>query len=104
MKIKKLRSPEEVLLRDGRTLKQALELHNKWILGEDGERLILKGEDLSYTNLSNTDLINSDLSYTNLKYSDLKYTNLRYANLRHADLMYADLRHAKFYLTNLSKN
>ena len=89
MKIKKLRSPEEVLLRDGRTLKQALELHNKWILGEDGERLILKGE---------------DLSYTNLKYSDLKYTNLRYANLRHADLMYADLRHAKFYLTNLSKN
>jgi hypothetical protein len=66
-------------------LKEILELHRKWLNGEDdGIRA-----DLRYTNFSY-----ADLRYTNLRYADLRYANLRYANLRYADFSYADLRYA----------
>ena len=58
-------------------LKQKLELHTKWLNGEeDGVRL-------------------------DLQYADLRYADLRYANLRHADLRYADLRHANLHGADL---
>lgn len=86
MKIKKLRNPEEVLLRSGKTLKQALESHRKWLLGEDGERLVLEEKDLSYTDLRGVDLTFADLSYTDLTGADLRGANLTFANLRGANL------------------
>ena len=119
MKIEKLRNPEEVLLRDGKTLKQALELHNKWLKDEEGgKKLSIKAEDLRYVDLSCLDLRYVDLSFSDLMYADLSFsdlsktnlsnsnlrcTDLRYSNLSNADLIYANLSNAKFYLTNLYK-
>ena len=78
-------------------LKIKLELHLKWLHGEDGgERADLSGANLrsanlSYANLSYADLSYADLSYANLSYADLSGANLRSANLRSANLSGADL-------------
>ena len=56
-------------------LKQALELHGKWLNDEEGGKRL-------------------DLSSADLRYADLRYANLRYADLRYADLRYANLRYA----------
>ena len=104
----KFKKPSEIILSNGRTLEQALESHRKWLLGEDGKKLILKGEDLSYANLSYADLKYSDLSNTNLCYANLSYAHLNYAKLREADLINVDLSNANlikasFCLINLYK-
>ena len=98
----KFKKPSEIILSNGRTLEQALESHRKWLLGEDGKKLILKGEDLSYANLSYADLKYSDLSNTNLCYANLSYAHLNYAKLREADLINVDLSNANLINANLS--
>ena len=95
-------------------LREKLELHRKWLSGEEGGvKLDLRNVDLRCANLRNVDLrcanlTNSNLSCANLKYSNLTNSNLsnsdlRYANLRYANLTNSDLSKTKFYLTNLYK-
>ena len=118
--MKGLRKPSEVTLKNGKTLEKVLELHKKWLNGEDeGERANLSGEDLSYSdlsgvnlswaNLEGTDLEGTNLEGTDLKGADLSHANLSGAiligaNLSYADLSEASLIGAKFYLTNLYKS
>lgn len=79
-----LRQPNEVILKNGKTLEEVLRLHENWLNGlEGGEKANLSGEDLNYADLSKVDL--------------------RYADLRYADLTETNLTNAKFYLTNLYK-
>ena len=98
----KFKKPSEIILSNGRTLEQALESHRKWLLGEDGKRLILKGEDLSYANLINAELKYADLSYANLINANLSYAHLDYAKLIQADLINTDLSNAILINANLS--
>ena len=58
-------------------LKKILELHEKWLNGEEG------GE--------RADLIGADLSHADLSGANLSGANLRWANLREADLDYSCL-------------
>ena len=94
-------------------LKNILELHRKWVLGEsDGVRADLSradlsranlGEaDLSGANLSRADLSDANLSYANLSRANLSRANLSDANLSDANLRYADLRYADLSDANLS--
>ena len=104
-------------------LKKVLELHEKWLNGEQGgiradlsntdlrdvdlRGTNLNNADLRGTNLSNTDLRDADLRGTNLNNADLRYanligSNLSCADLNNADLRYANLRYADLNCTNLS--
>ena len=119
MEIKELRKPEQVILKSGVILYEALKLHSKWLKVErGGKRLSLKGEDLSTADLSTADLrcadlrcadlSTADLSYADLSTADLSYADLSYADLSTADLSYADLStadlsYADLYNTNLCK-
>ena len=96
-------------------LKKVLELHKKWLNGEQGGiRADLSNTDLRNVDLSNTDLRNvdlrgadlrgSDLSYANLRGADLSYTNLRRTNLSYADLNNADLRDIKYNSLSVGLN
>ena len=81
-------------------LKQALELHGKWLNDEEGGKRFdlsyanLSYADLSYANLNYADLSGADLSYANLSGADLNGANLSGADLNYADLSYADLNGA----------
>ena len=89
-------------------LKKVLELHKKWLNGEQGGiRADLSNTDLSNTDLRNVDLRGADLrgadlSNTDLRGADLSYTNLRGTDLSYADLRRADLRDTDLRRTNLS--
>ena len=84
-----MRKIEDVTLKNGRNLKEVLELHKKWLEDESGEKA-----DLSYENLSDIDLSNSDLRYVILTDANLKYANLMGANLRGANLSDSNLTDA----------
>lgn len=105
-------------------LKRKLELHRKWLSGEEGGvKLDLRNVDLRCANLRSADLRCADLSNANLSYADLTNVNLKYSNLtnsnlsnsdlsnsnlsntdlRYANLTNSDLSKTKFYLTNLYK-
>ena len=118
-----MRKIEDVILKNGRNLKYVLELHKKWLKGEEDGKIA----DLSWESLSDVDLSNSDLSYANLTgtnliganlrganliatnltdanltYADLTSTNLESANLTYVDLTGADLTNAKLSYANLT--
>ena len=82
-------------------LKEILDKHLKWYLGQDGgERANLRGADLRGANLRGADLYGADLRGAdlygaNLRGADLYGANLRGANLRGANLRGANLRGAK---------
>ena len=80
-------------------LNKILELHKKWLNGEDAN---LSNADLSNADLSNADLSNADLYNANLRYADLRYADLYNASLRYADLRYADLSNASLRYASLS--
>jgi hypothetical protein len=83
-------------------LKINLELHLKWLRGEDGgERADLHYADLSSANLSSANLSSANLSFANLRGADLSSADLRGADLRGADLIGADLRGADLSSANL---
>ena len=86
-----MRKIEDVTLKNGRNLKKVLELHKKFIEGEDGEMAYLSCEDLSDVDLSNLDLRYAFLRGANLRGADLSYTCLIDACLRDVDLTGADL-------------
>ena len=86
-------------------LKKILELHAKWLNGEEGGKradlshadLIgadLGGADLGEADLSHADLSHADLSGAHLRWADLSGANLRWADLIGADLGGADLGEA----------
>ena len=87
-----MRKIEDIILKNGRSLKEVLELHKKWLKEEkDGEKA-----DLSYEDLSDVDF--SDL---NLRYAILRGTNLEGAKLSGTKLTYANLRGANLRSTKL---
>jgi hypothetical protein len=91
-------------------LKNILELHRKWVVGEEGgaravlrgadlrdavlSGAVLRGADLSGADLSRADLSGADLSRADLRGADLSRADLRGADLSRADLRGADLRRA----------
>ena len=105
-----MRKIEDVTLKDGRSLKEVLELHKKWLENEEsGEGVNLSYEDLSDVDLSNLNLRyiyleGADLSDANLTGADLKGANLKYANLTDANLAYAKLSYAKLIHANLKNS
>ena len=83
-------------------LKIKLELHLKWLHGEDGgERANLRIADLSGADLRSANLRSADLRSANLSGANLRSANLRSANLRSADLSGADLRSANLRSADL---
>ena len=87
---------------DANKLKEILDKHLKWLLGENGGSWAnlfgadLSGADLSGAalfgaDLSGADLSGADLSGANLSGADLSGANLSGANLSGADLSGADL-------------
>ena len=100
-----MRKIEDVILKNGRSLKEVLELHKKWLEDEEGgDRADLSYEDLSDVDLGNlnlryvilegVNLSDAELSHVNLKGANLTGANLTGANLTGADLKYADLKGA----------
>ena len=87
-------------------LKEILNKHFKWLIGEDGERANLRNADLSNfdlygANLCGANLYGANLRGANLRNSDLYGANLCGANLYGADLRGADLRGANLRGANL---
>ena len=84
-------------------LKKVLELHEKWLNGEQGGiRADLSNTDLRGTNLNNADLRGADLNNADLSYANLSYADLRGTNLSYADLIGANLRDANLIGANLN--
>ena len=78
------------------SLKEILEKHKKWHLGQDGgERANLSGADLYGADLYGADLSWADLSGANLSWANLSGADLSGANLYGANLSRADLSGAK---------
>ena len=76
-------------------LREKLELHRKWLSGEEGGvKLDLRNVDLRCANLRSVNLSYAKLRNSNLRYADLRYSDLRYSNLRYSYLRYADLTNA----------
>ena len=88
-------------------LKEKLELHRKWLRGEEGGiKLDLRNTDLRHADLRQVDLRcaklnNSDLRNSNLYEASLKGANLNNVDLRYADLESADLIYSHLEGTNL---
>ena len=93
-------------------IKEVLELHRKWIYGEDGgeranlhganlEGVILHGADLREADLGEADLCGADLRGANLCGAYLCEASLCGANLCGAYLCKADLRGANLHGANL---
>ena len=83
-------------------LQKILELHGKWLRGEDGgTRANLHDADLSRANLHDANLRGANLSGTNLRKADLSRANLHDADLHDADLHDADLRWTDLRRANL---
>ena len=81
-------------------IKSVLDLHTKWLKGEDGGECANlryanpQGADLRGANLRHADLQGAYLRGANLRHADLQGANLRGANLRGANLRGANLRDA----------
>lgn len=81
-----------------------LELHKKWLNGEQGGlKLKLRGVELRDACLRNTDLRHADLRGVVLPNADLHSADLSYADLTNADLRGADLCSAVLHSTVLLK-
>ena len=97
-----MRKIEDVILKNGRSLKEVLELHKKWLEDEEGgDRADLSDEDLSRIDLSNLNLKYIILEGANLRGANLRGANLIYANLSDVDLSFADLSIANLIKVNL---
>ena len=78
----------------GKELVNVLELHMKWLCGEEGGvRADLSGADLRNADLRNADLIGAILRYTYLSGANLSGADLRNADLSGAILSGAILRY-----------
>ena len=85
-------------------LKKILELHAKWLNGEEGgKRADLSDADLSDADLSGADLRRADLSDADLRRANLSGADLGWADLSDADLSGADLGRADLSDADLGK-
>lgn len=82
---------------------KAIELHRKWLIGEEGDRANLSYANLSYASLSGANLSYANLRGVNLSYADLSGASLSGADLRGVNLSGADLSGAdlKVYQSGL---
>jgi hypothetical protein len=97
-----MKQPNEIVLADGRTLQQLLDLHGKRTKGEaGGQRANLRGADLRGANLRGADLRDASLYGADLRGADLRDASLYGADLRGASLYGADLRDASLYGADL---
>ena len=122
-----MRKIEDVILKDGRSLKEVLELHKKWLEDEKGGKRVdlsdvdlkninlryvflsdanligtnLIGANLEGADLTGADLTRTDLTVANLRGADLTGSNLKYANLKGANLSYANLSYADLSCAHL---
>ena len=88
----------------GKELDNVLELHMKWLFGEEGGvRANLSGANLSDADLSDAVLSRADLSGADLSGADLRWENLSDADLSRADLSDASLRWANLSDADLSR-
>ena len=89
-------------------LKKVLELHEKWLNGEQGgiradlSNTDLRNVDLRGTNLNNADLSNAYLNNADLRFADLSNSNLSNAYLTSANLNDSNLSNANLRYTNLT--
>lgn len=101
-----MRNVEEII-HNGKTVKQILDEHVKWLRGEEGgRRANLTGADLTRTDLTGADLTEASLTKASLRDADLTGASLREANLTGTDLTWAkltgtDLREADLARANL---
>ena len=87
---------------EAKELKELLELHRKWLVGEEGgKRLELPGANLGEANLEGANLREANLGEANLQRADLRIANLGRANLEGADLWETNLRRAYLREANL---
>ena len=92
-----MRKIKDVTLKNGRSLKEVLESHYKWLENKKGgEKADLSNEDLSDVDLNNLNLRYAILEGTNLEGANLTGTDLRDANLTRAKLTDADLIDVKY--------
>ena len=92
-----MRKIEDVILKNGRSLKEILELHKKWLKEEKGgEKATLSHEDLA-----DVDFSDLNLTYANLRGANLRGTKLTGAYLGYADLTAANLKGADLTGVNL---
>ena len=102
----KKKNIDEVMI-SGKSLKEILASHKKWLNNEGGECANLSDADLNNVDLRNANLSNADLSFanlsnTNLRWADLSDADLNNADLRNANLSDANLRDANLRRANLS--
>ena len=81
--------------------RRILEEHEKWLIGEGGERADFSGTNLREAKLFKANLREADLCGVDLCGADLCGAKLFKANLREAELQGADLRWANLYDANL---
>jgi len=87
---------------EAKELKELLELHRKWLVGEEGgKRLELPGANLGEANLEGANLREANLGEANLQRADLRIANLGRANLEGADLQEANLQRADLRIADL---
>lgn len=81
---------------DQRELKEALELHRKWLAGEEGgKRAVFKGMDLSRTDFSGMDLRKADFSHADLMCSNFSNADVGGARFIDANMDSADFSGAE---------
>ena len=98
------RGKERDEIMDANKLKEILDKHLKWLLGENGGSWAnLFGADLSGADLSGAALFGADLSGADLSGADLSGADLSWANLSGANLSGADLSGADIELDLLNK-
>lgn len=83
-------------------LREILENHKKWIMGNGGEKANLSNANLRWADLSGEDLRGADLRGAYLRGADLSGADLRGADLSGANLIGAYLRRAYLRGANLS--
>lgn len=64
---------------------------------QDGQGIVLRGEDLAFNDLRKRDLSDADLRGANFKCADLREASLVFASLKGANLHHADLTGADLY-------
>ena len=82
-------------------INKVLRLHQKWLVGNGGERADLREASLEGVNLEDADLRGADLEGVNLKRADLRGADLEGANLKDANFEKANLKRVNLTRANL---
>jgi uncharacterized protein YjbI with pentapeptide repeats len=94
---------------DTTKLKKILDLHAKWLRGENGgvraelQDVSLRGANLQGASLRGANLQDASLQRADLRGANLQGANLQGANLQDASLQRADLRYANLQDANLQR-